>query len=106
TMVLMRASTVVICCSRPRTSATSSPASCQRVTAGAPAGVTAASSAAARLAVRLRRAPPVEPVDGLGAGGDQVLAALGQQVQHHRLVLHPDLPPLGGRFGRRPPPRR
>jgi hypothetical protein len=28
----------------------------------------------------------------LGAGGDQVLAALGQQVQHGRLVLDPDLP--------------
>jgi hypothetical protein len=41
-----------------RTSATRSVASCQRVTAGAPAGVTAASSPAARLAVRLRRAPP------------------------------------------------
>jgi hypothetical protein len=62
--------------------------------------MTVASSAAARLAVRLRRAPPgdevhqqpVEPVDGLGAGGDQVLAALGQQVQHGRLVLHFDLP--------------
>jgi hypothetical protein len=34
----------------------------------------------------------VEPVDGLGAGGDQVLAPLGQQVQHHRLVLDTDLP--------------
>jgi hypothetical protein len=34
----------------------------------------------------------VEPVDGLGPGGDQVLAALGQQVKHHRLVLHADLP--------------
>jgi hypothetical protein len=35
---------------------------------------------------------PVQPVDGLGARGDQVLAALGQQVQHHRLVLHANLP--------------
>jgi hypothetical protein len=26
-----------------------------------------------------------------GAGGDQVLAPLGQQVQHHRLVLDADL---------------
>jgi hypothetical protein len=34
----------------------------------------------------------MQPVDGLGAGGDQVLAPLGQQVQHHRLILHPDLP--------------
>jgi len=33
----------------------------------------------------------VQPVDGLGARGDQVLAALGQQVQHHRLVLDADL---------------
>jgi hypothetical protein len=41
----------------------------------------------------------MEPVDGLGAGGDQVLAALGQQVQHHRLVLHADLPQLGGAAG-------
>ena len=32
----------------------------------------------------------VEPVDGLGAGGDQVLAALGQQVQYHCLILHAD----------------
>ena len=35
---------------------------------------------------------PVQPVDGLGGGGHQVLAALGQQVQHHRLVLHANLP--------------
>jgi hypothetical protein len=34
----------------------------------------------------------MEPVDGLGAGGDQVLAALGEQVQHRRLVLDADLP--------------
>jgi hypothetical protein len=34
----------------------------------------------------------VQPVDGLGAGGDQILATLGQQVQHHRLVLDTDLP--------------
>jgi hypothetical protein len=34
---------------------------------------------------------PMEPVDGLGAGGDQVLTPLGQQVQDHRLVLHADL---------------
>ena len=39
-------------------SVTSSPGSCQRVTAGAPVGVTSLSKAAARLAVRLRRAPP------------------------------------------------
>jgi hypothetical protein len=37
---------------------TSSPASCQRVPPAAPAGVTPASRTAARLAVRLRRAPP------------------------------------------------
>jgi hypothetical protein len=35
---------------------------------------------------------PMEPVDCLGAGGHQVLAPLGQQVQHHRLVLHANLP--------------
>jgi hypothetical protein len=35
---------------------------------------------------------PVEPVDGLGAHGDQVLAAVGQQVQHDRVVLDADLP--------------
>jgi transposase len=29
---------------------------------------------------------PVQPVDGLGARGDQVLAVLGQQVQDRRLV--------------------
>jgi hypothetical protein len=34
----------------------------------------------------------VQPVDGLGAGGHQVLAPLGQQVQHRRLVLHFVLP--------------
>jgi hypothetical protein len=33
----------------------------------------------------------VEPVDGLGAGSDQVLAPLGQQMQHHRLVLDADM---------------
>jgi hypothetical protein len=37
----------------------------------------------------------MQPVDGLGAGGDQVLAALGQQVQHRCLVLDAD-PPEGG----------
>jgi hypothetical protein len=42
---------------------------------------------------------PVQPVDGLGAGGDQVLAPLGQQVQHHRLVLDPDLAQLRGVAG-------
>jgi hypothetical protein len=41
----------------------------------------------------------VQSVDGLGAGGDQVLAALGQQVQHYRLILHPDLPQLWGAAG-------
>jgi hypothetical protein len=35
---------------------------------------------------------PVQPVDGLGPGGDQVLAALGQQVKDRRLVLHANLP--------------
>ena len=35
---------------------------------------------------------PVEPVDGLGAGGDQVLAPLGQQMQDRCLVLDLDLP--------------
>jgi hypothetical protein len=30
---------------------------------------------------------PVQPVDGLGPHADQVLAPLGQQVQHHRQVL-------------------
>jgi hypothetical protein len=34
----------------------------------------------------------MQPVDGLGAHSDQVLAALGQQVQHRRLVLDTDLP--------------
>jgi hypothetical protein len=42
---------------------------------------------------------PVQPVDGLGARGDQVLAPLGQQMQHHRLVLHADLPQRGGTTG-------
>jgi hypothetical protein len=103
TAVLMRASTSAICCSRWRPSATSSVASCERITAGALAGVTQASSTAARLAVRLRRAPPgtrstssrVQPVDGLGARGHQVLTPLGQQVQHRRLVLDPDRPQGG-----------
>ena len=43
---------------------------------------------------------PMEPVDGLGAGGHQVLAALGQQVQHHRLVLDPDRAQLWDAPGR------
>jgi hypothetical protein len=34
----------------------------------------------------------VQPVEGLGPGGHQILAPLGQQVQHHRLVLDADLP--------------
>jgi hypothetical protein len=34
---------------------------------------------------------PVQPVDGLGAGGHQVLAVLGQQVQHRRLVFDTNL---------------
>jgi hypothetical protein len=38
---------------------------------------------------------PVEPVDGLGADAHQVLAAVGQQVQHHRVVLDADLPHPG-----------
>jgi hypothetical protein len=38
---------------------------------------------------------PMQPVDGLSAGGDQVLAALGQQVQHRCLVLNADLPQGG-----------
>jgi hypothetical protein len=33
----------------------------------------------------------VQPVDGLGAGGDQVLAAFGQQVQDRCLVLDANL---------------
>jgi hypothetical protein len=33
----------------------------------------------------------MQPVDGLGPRGHQVLAALGQQVQDHRLVLDADL---------------
>jgi hypothetical protein len=41
----------------------------------------------------------VQAVDGLGAGGDQVLARLGQQVQHHRLVLDPHLSQLRGALG-------
>jgi hypothetical protein len=57
TAALMRASTVAMRCSSWPTSATSSVASCQRVTAGAPAGLTVASSAAARLAVKLGRGP-------------------------------------------------
>jgi hypothetical protein len=55
TAVLMRASTSAMRCSSWRTSAIRSAASLWRVSAGAPAGVTAASSAAARLAIRLRR---------------------------------------------------
>jgi hypothetical protein len=34
---------------------------------------------------------PVKPVEGLGARADQVRAAVGQQAQHHRLVLDADL---------------
>jgi hypothetical protein len=34
---------------------------------------------------------PVQPVDGLGAQADQVVAAAGQQVQHHRMSLGDDL---------------
>jgi hypothetical protein len=34
----------------------------------------------------------VQPVDGLGADRDQVLAPLGEQAQHHRLILHANLP--------------
>jgi hypothetical protein len=41
----------------------------------------------------------VEPVDGLSAGGDQILAPLGQQVQYRRLVLNPDLPQPGSVAG-------
>jgi hypothetical protein len=37
----------------------------------------------------------MQPVDGLSAGGHQVLAALGQQVQHRCLVLNADLPQGG-----------
>jgi hypothetical protein len=56
----------------------------------------------------LRRAPPrdqvhqqpMQPVDGLGAGSHQVLAPLGQQVQHHCLVLDADLPQGGDVAGR------
>jgi hypothetical protein len=44
----------------------------------------------------------VEPVDGLGADGHQVLAPLGQQVQHHRLILDADLPEGGRAAGRDP----
>jgi hypothetical protein len=58
TAILMRVSTAAMRWSSWRTSATRSVASCQQMTAAAPAGVTAASSPAARLAVRLRRAPP------------------------------------------------
>jgi hypothetical protein len=62
--------------------------------------VTAANSAAAPLGGEVASGAawdqvnqqPVQPVDGLSAGGDQVLAPLGQQVQHHRLVLDTDLP--------------
>jgi hypothetical protein len=42
---------------------------------------------------------PMQPVDGLGAPGDQVLPPLGQQLQHHRLVLDADPPQLGGAAG-------
>jgi hypothetical protein len=78
------------------------------VTAGWPAGVTMASNTAARLAVRFVgrhlgpqvHQQPVEPVDGLGADGHQVLAPLGQQVQHHRLILDADLPQGGRAAGR------
>ena len=35
---------------------------------------------------------PVQTVDGLGSCGDQVLAPLGQQLQHHRLILDAGLP--------------
>jgi hypothetical protein len=34
----------------------------------------------------------MQPVDGLGPGSDQVLAPLGQQVRHRRLVLDTDRP--------------
>jgi hypothetical protein len=55
TVALMRL-TAAMRCSRSRTAAIISPASCRRVAAGAPAGVTAAGSTTARLAVRLCRA--------------------------------------------------
>jgi hypothetical protein len=35
---------------------------------------------------------PVQPVDGLGTHPPQVLAPLGQQVQHRRLILNAHLP--------------
>jgi hypothetical protein len=41
----------------------------------------------------------MQPVDALGVGGDQIPAPLGQQVQHYRLVLHPDLPQGGDAAG-------
>ena len=70
TAALMRASTAAIRCSSWRTSAASSVASCQRVTAGAPVGLTLASSPAARLAVRLRlaRRGPGQPAAADAAG--------------------------------------
>jgi aminoglycoside phosphotransferase (APT) family kinase protein len=42
---------------------------------------------------------PVQPVDGLGAHAHQILAAVGQQVQHHRLVLDADLAQLWSAAG-------
>jgi hypothetical protein len=42
---------------------------------------------------------PVQPVDGLGAHGHQVLTPVGQQVQHHRLVLDTDRSQLGSAAG-------
>ena len=35
---------------------------------------------------------PMQPVDRLGAHAHQVLAAIGQQLHHHRVVLDHDLP--------------
>jgi hypothetical protein len=35
---------------------------------------------------------PVQPIDGLGPHPDQILATVGQQGQHHRVVLDADQP--------------
>src|SRR5262245_53617560 len=107
TAALMRTSTAAIRCSRWRTSATSSVASCQRVnrrrTSGrdrgqqhrGPLGGEIAPGAAWNQVDQ----QPMQPVDGLGAGGNQILPSLGQQVQHRCLVLDPDPAQLSSTAG-------
>jgi hypothetical protein len=61
---------------------------------GAPGGEVAAGAARDQV-----HQQPMEPVDGLGSGGDQIPAPLGQQVQHCRLFLDPDRPQGRGAAG-------